>query len=132
MTLRPVNTAQQSSIPRNREYSRGVMQTRFGPPGRGQLVRHFKNNVNWRQEWQQHQEIYDFVDRLEAASDWPTLDTIEVEAANWARDNHLMVPLFWIVGQVVVNPDVVASYESRHTPNTPNTCLLYTSPSPRD
>ncbi len=128
VVLRPINTAQMSSIPRNREYSRGVMQTRFGPPGRGDLVRHFKNNVNWRQEWQQHQEIYDFVDRLEAASDWPTLDAIEVEAANWAADNHLIIPLFWVVGQVVVNPDVVASYESRHLHMGPSRHHEYTVP----
>ena len=128
VTLKPINTAQQSSIPRNREHSRGVIQTRFGPPGRGQLVRHFKNNVNWRQEWQQHDEIYDFVNRLEAASSWPELDAIEIEAANWARDNHLMIPLYWLVGQVVVNPDIVASYESRHLHMGPSRHHEYTVP----
>ena len=128
VTLKPINSAQQSSIPRNREHTRGVMQTRFGPPGRGQLVRHFKNNVNWRQEWQQHQEIYDFVAQLEAASDWDTLDSIEITAANWARDNHLMVPLYWLVGQVVVNPDVVASYESRHLHMGPSRHHEFTVP----
>ena len=128
VTLKPINSAQQSSIPRNREYTRGVMQTRFGPPGRGQLVRHFKNNVNYRPEWQQHDEIYDFVGRLEAASDWPTLDAIELEAANWARDNHLMIPLYWLIGQVVMNPDVVASYESRHLHMGPSRHHEYTVP----
>ena len=128
VTLKPINSAQQSSIPRNREHSRGVIQTRFGPPGRGQLVRHFKNNVNWRQEWQQHDEIYDFVNRLEAAGTWPELDAIEIEAANWARDNHLMIPLYWLVGQVVVNPDIVASYESRHLHMGPSRHHEYTVP----
>ena len=128
VTLKPINTAQQSSIPRNREHSRGVIQTRFGPPGRGQLVRHFKNNVNWRQEWQQHDEIYEFVNRLESASSWDELDAIEIEAANWARDHHLMIPLYWLVGQVVVNPDVVASYESRHLHMGPSRHHEYTVP----
>jgi peptide/nickel transport system substrate-binding protein len=126
--LKPVNTAQQSSVPRNREHSRGVIQTRFGPPGRGQLVRHFKNNINYRQEWQMHQEIYDFVDRLESASSWPELDAIEIEAANWARDHHLMIPLFWLVGQVLVNPDVVDTYESRHLHMGPSRHHEYTVP----
>ena len=128
VTLKPINTAQQSAIPRNREHSRGVIQTRFGPPGRGQLVRHFKNNINYRQEWQQHQEIYDFVERLESASSWPELDTIEIEAANWARDNHLMIPLYWLIGQVVMNPDIVASYESRHLHMGPSRHHEYTVP----
>lgn len=126
--LRPINPDEQTSIPRNREYTSGVMQTRFGPPSSGQLVRHFKNNINWRQEWQQHEEIYEFVSRLEASSDWDTLRSIELEAANWARDNHLMIPLFWLVGQVVVNPNVVSSYESRHLHMGPSRHHEYTVP----
>ena len=128
VTLRPINSAEQTSIPRNREYTRGVMQTRFGPPSGGQLVRHFKNNINWRQEWQMHDEIYDFVKRLESSSDWDTLRAIEIEAAEWARDNHLMIPLWWLVGQVVINPDIVASYESRHLHMGPSRHHEYTVP----
>ena len=128
VSLRPINSAEQTSIPRNREHTRGVMQTRFGPPSGGQLVRHFLNNINWRQEWQMHDEIYEFVSRLQAASDWDTLRSIEIEAAEWARDNHLMIPLWWLVGQVVINPDIVASYESRHLHMGPSRHHEYTVP----
>ena len=124
----PVNTEQMSSIPRNREYSRGVIQTRFGTPFKGGFTRHMKNNINYRQEWQQHQEVYDYVERLESISDWPTLEAMEVEAANWVADNHLFVPLFWVVGQVAINPDVVASYESRHLHMGPSRHHEYTVP----
>ena len=75
-----------------------------------------------------HQEIYDFVNRLESASSWPELDAIEIEAANWARDHHLMIPLFWLVGQVLVNPDVVDAYESRHLHMGPSRHHEYTIP----
>ena len=124
----PVNTEQMSSIPRNREYSRGVIQTRFGTPFKGGFTRQMKGNINYRQEWQQHQEIYDYVERLESVSDWPTLEAMEVEAANWVADNHLFVPLFWVVGQVAINPDVVASYESRHLHMGPSRHHEYTVP----
>ena len=123
-----INIAQMTSMARNREYSRGVVQNRFGPPGRGQLVRHFENNISWRQEWQMHQEIYDFVERLESARSWSKLEAIEMEAANWARDNHLIIPLFWLFGQVVINPAVVQSYESRHLHMGPSRHHEYTVP----
>ena len=128
VNLIPINTAQMTSKARNREHARGVHQTRFGPPTTGGLVNHFRNNVRWRQEWQMHDEIYDFVDRLEGVSDWDTLRAIEVEATEWARENHLIIPLFWVYGQVVVNPEVVFSYEGRHLHMGPSRHHEYTVP----
>ena len=128
VSLIPINTAQMTSKARNREHARGVHQTRFGPPTTGGLVNHFRNNVRWRQEWQQHDEIYDFVDQLEAVSDWDTLRAIEVEATEWARENHLIIPLFWVYGQVVINPNVVAAYEGRHLHMGPSRHHEYTVP----
>ena len=126
--LKPINTAQMSSVPRNRGYSRGVIQSRFGPPTRGSLVRHFNNNINYRPEWQMFDKAFEYVNRLNGATDWETLDAIEVEAAEWARENHLIIPLFWVVGQVVVNPNVVASYEGRHLHMGPSRHHEYTVP----
>ena len=39
-----------------------------------------------------------------------------------------MIPLYWLVGQVVVNPDIVASYESRHLHMGPSRHHEYTVP----
>ena len=36
------------------------------------------------------------------------------------------------VGELTTTWDTLRHHERRHFPNTPNTCLLYTSPSPRD
>ena len=73
-------------------------------------------------------KAFEYVNRLNGATDWETLDAIEVEAAEWARENHLIIPLFWIVGQVVVNPNVVASYEGRHLHMGPSRHHEYTVP----
>ena len=75
-----------------------------------------------------HDEIYDFVDRLEGATDWETLRSIEIEATEWARERHLIIPLFWVFGQVVVNPEVVQSYEGRHLHMGPSRHHEYTVP----
>ena len=37
-----------------------------------------------------------------------------MEAVDWVYSQHLMIPLFWLIGQVVYNPQTVESYESRH------------------
>ena len=39
---------------------------------------------------------------------------LEIDAVNWERPNHLMIPMFWLVGQVMYNPATVESYVSRH------------------
>lgn len=124
----PVNTAQMSSIPRNRELHRGVVITRFGVPGKGDFVRHARNNIGYRQEWQMFPEIFDFVSKLEGAESWDTLNTVEVEAANWIQDHHLFIPLFWVFPQVASNPNVVAKYESRHLHMGPSRHHEYTVP----
>jgi len=124
----PVNTAQMSAIPRNREYSRGVVLTRFGVPALGNFVAHMRNNVGYRQEWQMFPEVYDYVARLEGALTMEELMKIEVEAANFVRENNLFVPLFWVFPQVAVNPNVVAKYESRHLHMGPSRHHEFTVP----
>ena len=112
--LNPMDWAQLAPYLRNREHSRGIIPSRWGAPVPGDVVGDFRNNVNWRQEWQGNPEAYEFIDKMEAATSWEHLLEIEVEAVNWVYENHLMIPLFWLIGQVVYNPQTVESYESRH------------------
>ena len=58
--------------------------------------------------------MYEFIDKMEAATSWEHLQELEVEATQWTYEKHLMIPLFWLIGQVVYNPQTVQSYESRH------------------
>ena len=65
-----------------------------------------------------------------------------VKYSQFEKQNDKMLSLFWRPEEV--NPekdkidfDKLTDHErhiftSNHKPNTPNTCLLYTSPSPRD
>ena len=112
--LKSINSAQFAPLIRNREHTRGVIPSRWGAPTPGSVVGDFRNNVNWRQEWQGHPEVYEFIDKMEAATSWDQLQQLEVEATNWVLDNHMMIPLFWLIGQVVYNPQTVESYVSRH------------------
>ena len=112
--LSPMDWAQLAPFLRNREHTRGIIPSRWGAPVPGDVVGDFRNNVNWRQEWQGHPEVYEFIDKMEAATSWEHLQELEVEATKWTYENHLMIPLFWLIGQVVYNPQTVESYESRH------------------
>ena len=112
--LNPMDWAQLAPYLRERQHTRGIIPSRWGAPVPGDVVGDFRNNVNWRQEWQGHPEAYDFIDKMEAATSWENLLEIEVEAVDWVYSQHLMIPLFWLVGQVVFNPETVESYESRH------------------
>ena len=112
--LNPMDWAQLAPYLRERQHSRGIIPSRWGAPVPGDVVGDFRNNVNWRQEWQGHPEVYDFIDKMEAATSWEHLLELEVEAMNWVYSQRLMIPLFWLVGQVAYNPQTVESYESRH------------------
>ncbi len=112
--LKPVDSAQFAPLIRNREHTRGVIPSRWGAPTPGRVTGDFRNNVDWRQEWQGHPEVYEYLSQMEAATSWEHLQQLEVEATQWTYEQHLMIPLFWLVGQVVYNPQTVASYESRH------------------
>ncbi len=112
--LKSVDRAQFAPLIRNREHTRGVIPSRWGAPTPGRVTGDFRNNVDWRQEWQGHPEVYEFIDKMEAATSWEHLQQLEVEATQWTYEQHLMIPLFWLVGQVVYNPQTVESYESRH------------------
>jgi ABC-type transport system substrate-binding protein len=112
--LNPMDWAQLAPYLRERQHSRGIIPSRWGAPVPGDVVGDFRNNVNWRQEWQGHPEVYEFIDKMEAATSWEHLQQLEVEAVNWTYEQQLMIPLFWLTGQVVFNPETVESYESRH------------------
>ena len=112
--LKPTDSAQFAPLIRNRTHTRGIIPSRWGAPTPGRVTSDFRNNVQWRQEWQGHPEVYEFIDKMEAATSWEHLQELEVEATQWTYENHLMIPLFWLIGQVVYNPQTVQSYESRH------------------
>ena len=112
--LQVIDRSQMVPTVRNRRHTRGIIPARWGSPTPGSVVGHFKNNVDWRQEWQMWDEAYEQINILEAATDWDQLRGLEIDAVNWERPNHLMIPMFWLVGQVMVNPETVESYVSRH------------------
>jgi peptide/nickel transport system substrate-binding protein len=112
--LQVIDRSQMVPTLRNRRHTRGIIPARWGSPTPGSVVGHFKNNVDWRQEWQMWDEVYEHINILEAATNWDQLRELEIDAVNWERPNHLMIPMFWLVGQVMYNPETVESYLSRH------------------
>ena len=112
--LQVIDRSQMVPTVRNRRHTRGIIPARWGSPTPGSVVGHFKNNVDWRQEWQMWDEVYEHINILEAATEWDQLRELEIDAVNWERPNHLMIPMFWLVGQVMFNPATVESYVSRH------------------
>ena len=129
VALTPINTAQMTSKARNREHARGVHQTRFGPPTTGGLVNHFRNNVRWRQEWQMHDEIYDFRrpagGRIRLGYPSRHRDRGDGMGAGEPPDHPA---LLGVRDRFVVNPEVVQSYEGRHLHMGPSRHHEYTVP----
>ena len=71
--LQVIDRSQMVPTIRNRRHTRGIIPARWGSPTPGSVVSAFKNNVDWRQEWQMWDPVYEHINILEAATNWDQL-----------------------------------------------------------